>query len=442
MAKALCVVAALALACGPARPGGPVGSGPGGDGLEGSGGGSGGSDGGSGGSSGGSGTACLGSELLASLGRGHLLVGLSGSDAAAAAAPYDLRYLYLAGGLADGAGPCGRCDSGCKSAGASCANSAGCGWWGCWQWDQAPPGDYARGFVAKAKAAPRGAQIPMITYYELLQASGVPEGDAEVSKVSDREFMARYLADWRFLLQQIGGEVAFLHVEPDFWGYAAQRGVACSAIPAAVASASPVECAGLPETLAGLGRCMIAMARRHAPNAKVGLHASGWGTRVDVLSNRDPALDVAAEARELGTFLAGCGAGEADFVAADMTDRDAGYYETVMHRRTWWDATDATLPSFRQAFAWGRAVAEEVGRPILWWQTPVGDSAGTNVSMHYRDNRVDYLFAHLPELAAAHSIGVAFGAGQGDQTSPDTDGGNLARRASACGAAGGVTLFR
>jgi hypothetical protein len=370
----------------------------------------------------GSGGACLGSDLLAALGKDHLLVGLAGSDASAAAAPYDLRYQYLAGGISPGAGPCTSC------------TQTGCGaWWGCWQETNAAPGLFVGRFVAAARGEARAAQIPMFTYYELLQSMSPPsEGDPEVTQVSNVAFMTRYLADFGFFLGKLGTATALVHVEPDFWGYAAKRGVACSAIPAAVATANPSDCAGLPNTLAGLGRCMVAMARKHAPNAKVGLHASGWGTGIDVHMNPDPAFDVAAEARKLGAFLAGCGAGEGDFVAADMSDEDAG------KNGKWWDATNATLPSFHQAFAWAKAVAESVGRPILWWQTPVGNMSVASTAG--RDNRVDYVFAHAGELAASHTVGVAFGAGATGITNPENDGGNLARQAAAYAAAGGQPL--
>src|SRR5258707_702829 len=78
------------------------------------------------------------------------------------------------------------------------------------------------GFASKcAGASP--PQIPMVTYYQILQASGVAEGSAEVTMAATNQtFMSRYYADWRFLLQKIGPSVAILHVEPDFWGYAEQ----------------------------------------------------------------------------------------------------------------------------------------------------------------------------------------------------------------------------
>ncbi len=365
------------------------------------------------------GGACMGEDLLASLGKARLLVGLSGSDAAAAAAPYDVRYLYIAGGISPGVEPCGSCSNACGS------------WWGCWQDWSSAPGTYATSFVSAARL---GGQIPMFTYYELLQSMSPPaEGDAEVKQVADAAFMSRYYADWRFLLTQIGGDLAFLHVEPDFWGFAAQRGVACSAIPAAVASANPVDCGDLPNTLAGMGQCMIAMARKHAPHAKVGLHASGWGTRLDVLMNVSRSLDVAAQAKDLGDFLVGCGAGAGDFIVADMSDRDAGT------NGKWWDPTNATLPDFHQAFTWGGAVAEAVGLPLLWWQVPVGNMS---LAPANQDNRVDYVLGHMSELAASHAFGVAFGAGADGQATPDGDGGNLAARTAAYAAAGGVAICR
>jgi hypothetical protein len=412
-------LAAVLSACGATSPGGGAG---------------GAGSGATGGTGGGTGTggSCLGSELLTPLGKTSVMVGFAGDDSVSASAPFDLRYQYLAGGLADGAGPCASCASGCTSAGASCSNAGpGCGWWGCWQWDEQPPGQFAVDFASRAAG---WGQIPMLTYYLILPASGVAEGTPEVTQAArDRAFMTRYLADWRFLLQRLGGTVAFLHLEPDFWGYAQHAGSDPHALAAAVASANPTDCAGEEDSIAGLGRCMIAMARKYAPDARVGLHASGWGTGWDVLQNADPAFDVAGHAARLGAFLAACGAGLGDFVVADMSDRDAGT------RNNWFDATNGTLPSFHQALAWGKGVAEAVGRPVLWWQIPLGNPSLPPAN---RDNRVDYLLTHVAEVAAAHGVGLAFGAGADGQATPSTDGGNLASRTSAYRAAGGAPLCR
>ncbi len=380
---------------------------------------------------------CLGSNLMTALGRTHLLAGASMADPSAAAAPFDLRYIYLSGAYPDSGGPCASCASGCSTGGTSCANAAGgCGWWGCWQYDQDPPGGYARDFVSKSMS---NSQIPMFTYYLLLQASGLQEGQTEVAATNDQNFLKRYFDDWRFLLQQINQSVAFLHIEPDFWGYAEMVNEDPHQTPAKVVEANPTDCASQEDSIAGFGRCLISMVRKYAPNAKVGLHGSAWGTSMDVLENTASNFDVGAEAKKLGAFLLAAGAADGDFVVVDASDRDAGYYQS-MGRNTWWDKTNATLPNFHQAFAWAGAVAEAVQKPVVWWQLPVGNEALPDMCNQYRDNRVDYFFAHTDEVARAHGVGFAFGAGAGCQTTPESDNGNLIAKVNAYGASGGQPL--
>jgi hypothetical protein len=297
----------------------------------------------------------------------------------------------------------------------------------------------------------------MFTYYELLQTAkaaiaNFPEGQAEATQAATNTgIMTRYFADWRFLLQQIGQAQALLHIEPDFWGYARQAGSPTS-LAAAVASANPTDCSSFPNTIAGMGQCMIAMVRKYAPRAFVGLSASAW----NVAGNTSRSVDVTTDARAVATFLAACGQSAADFVVVETSDRDAGYYQTVKSQNTWWDPTDATLPDYAQDLAWVRALTEALGTPALYWQTPLGNASQSNTSGHYEDNRVDYFFggsaaqvgsgpavtvpSHWADLAASHVVGVAFGAGQGDQTMPDTDGGNLVSKTKAYATAGGQAL--
>ncbi|HEX6244408.1 MAG TPA: hypothetical protein VFZ61_26000, partial [Polyangiales bacterium] len=368
--------------------------------------------------------ACLAATLLDPLGIGHTLVGASMDDDSAKAAPFDARYLYLAGGLFDGDRACTSCASGCSAGGVSCANGGeGCAWWGCWQYDQDPPGAYVRDFVARAKA---DKQIPMISYYELLQASGLDEGEEQVKALNDAALMRRYLADFAFVLDQIGDERALVHIEPDLWAYAQQLNQNPASIPARVASAND-ECKSYENNVAGLGRCMIHLVRVHAPNARVGLHGSGWATGVDVLGNGDSSLDVAGEARKLAAFLGALGAGDSDFIGVDASDRDAAWYDT-QGRETWWDATNKTLPNFKQAFSWAKGLAEAVKKPVLWWQVPVGNMQLPNQQNRWKDNRLDYFLDHPDEVAASHGAGMLFGAGDGNQTTPDTDSGHLIAR--------------
>jgi hypothetical protein len=370
-------------------------------------------------------------------------VGLSGSTTAAAAAPFDLQYIYLSGGLFTSTTPCTACGSSCTTS-----------WWGCYD---SPPGAYATMFMQScAKNSP--PQIPMFTYYEILQTAEATfgtsfvEGTAEVTQAAaSAPLMTRYFNDWRFLLQAIGQSQALLHIEPDFWGYVRQAGDPTT-LTAAVVTANPMDCASLPNTIAGMGQCMIKMVRTYAPKAFVGLQGSAW----NIASNSTAGVDVTTDAMQVATELAACGQNTADFVVVETSDRDAGYYQTVKSQDTWWDPTDATLPNFQQDLTWIKALTEALGTPALYWQTPLGNASQNNTANHYQDNRVDYFFggsaaqvesaaavtvpSHWSELAASHVIGVAFGAGAGDQTTPDTDGMHLISDTKSYVSAGGQAL--
>jgi hypothetical protein len=382
---------------------------------------------------------CIGSSLLSALGKSTVLVGASMEDATAAKAPFDGRYLYLSGGYFDGATPCASCASGCTASQTSCANSGpGCAWWGCWQYDQDPPGQYAVSFIASNdKTSPK--QIPMLTYYQELQASGLGEGSKQVAGINDATFLTRYFADWRFLLQRIGSHPALLHIEPDFWGYVEQMNADPHAVPAKVAAANPTDCAGYEDSAAGFAKCLIHMVRVYAPKAKVGLHASAWGTNYDVFGNTNASLNLAGEIQKMVAFLTALGAKDGDFIVSDPSDRDAGYYQS-QGRNTWWDTANNKLPHFHQAFAWIKAVAEGLGLPVILWQIPVGNMSQTNTTDHWQDNRLEYFFAHMDEVAAAHVAGLFFGAGMGGMTTPETDGGVLVAKTKAYATAGGTKL--
>ncbi len=70
-------------------------------------------------------------------------------------------------------------------------------------------------------------------------------------------------------------------------------------------------------------------------------------------------------------------------------------------------------------------------------QLPVGNMSLPGGANQWKDNRVDYFFAHTDELMAIGSAAMAFGAGQGDQTNPSTDGGNLVSKVKAYEHSGG-----
>lgn len=367
----------------------------------------------------------------------RLQVGYAGDLGAVGSGGFHLRYQYLAGVLAP--------EPACLDLARPRAAGCGTAWWGTWQWDQEPPGRFVPGFVTPTAAA---GLRPMFTYYLLLPAAqdrlGIAEGTQEVTVAArNRAFMAAYLADFRFFLQRLGSAPAVVHVEPDLWGYAQHAaraaGVDAHGLPAEVPLANPTDCAAAEATVAGLGRCMISMVRTYAPNALVSLHGSAWASGFDCVSNDQASLDVAAEARKTADFLLAAGSACADLVVVDLSDRDAGWYET-QGRDAWLDPADAALPTFAQAFAWSRALAERAGRRVLWWQLPVGNMSLPNACGAWQDNKLDYFFDHPDRVAASGAAGMLFGSGATCQTSPETDGGHLAARAAALAAAGGQPL--
>jgi hypothetical protein len=217
---------------------------------------------------------------------------------------------------------------------------------------------------------------------------------------------------------------AILHVEPDLWGYGMQVNHDPSQIPVALSSVGMTECQGLPDTFAGFGQCLLAIARAEAPNVLVGFHASAWGAGADALMNTSTSFDLAGHAQQTATFMAAVGAGNADVIVVEHSDRDAGF------NNRWWN-TDTTLPNFTQTIAWAKTLGDALGRPPLWWQIPYGDMAGNDTCNHYRDNRVDYFFAHPDQYAAGGALGIAFGAGASCQTTPEYDGGHFIAHAQA-----------
>ncbi|MFO0746245.1 MAG: hypothetical protein U1F43_11300 [Myxococcota bacterium] len=349
-------------------------------------------------------------------GRGDFMVGLGNDNDGpwADQVPLDLHYAYLVG-------------------------YGGSGGWPDWN----AGGDYP---VFFAQTALEHGATPMYTYYQL--ALELENGADAV--LGDSAKMGRYLADVRLLYTKLAAldRPAVVGFEPDFFGYLMQRAASGSPpedIVARIHVDAAGECADLPETVVGLTRCVIRMARALAPKLRVGFHASMWGAWYDVL---DPSADVEASGRAVGDFLKRLGGDEADFVGVETLDRDAGFWETSgggascsLHDGSrgpvYWDADNVTLPNFAQHLRWVSALTATLGVPALWWQTPLGvpaDSCGGS-DEHWRDNRVSYFFSHVADLVAAGGAGMTFGTGAGGQTHLGTDDGQFKRAAVAYRAA-------
>jgi hypothetical protein len=333
------------------------------------------------------------------MGQNKVLIGAGMKEESRTAAPIDLYYRYLASPpMPDN-----------LDVKAKCPNYEGFYWYACW--DGTTPGRQVKGWATEGKSATwQNAAHPymtLFTYYVMAPFVG-GFGDVSLAAMNDAAKMKRYLNDWRFLLQSWGNDRAMVQIEPDLWGLVRGTNKNPHLVPVKVQAANPTDCAYHENSAAGLGRCMIAMARKYAPNMLVGLHASSWHHQ-----------DV-GDGAEVGKFMLELGAGESDFVTIDVADRDAGWSKKVENKDFFWN--DQRFATF---MTWSKEMAETIGKPNVLWQVPLGNWQQNNTDFHWQDNKVDYIFSNIDKVADAHIAAVLFGAGETVQTSPETDGGRF-----------------
>ncbi|WP_258053295.1 RICIN domain-containing protein [Streptomyces sp. Ru72] len=360
-----------------------------------------------------------GSSTTRFMGSSTVFIGGSMSDASANAAPFDVRYAYVHSQPAPSS----------AYYSASRCQDAWTSWWGCWGGSTTAPGNYVTWSDAQAaKATYQGKPRPqkyLWTWYSLRDlgdAAGEGDGPGEVKAINRVDLLTRYLNDYRFFLQKIGNSHEMIDLEPDFWGYVRSLGDPHQ-VPAQVSSANPTDCGSQENSAAGLARCLIDMARKYAPNTAVGMHLSCFDWEYDT--------------QKCVKDYAHLGAQNADFLVTDVSDRDAGWYAQPAHgglNKFWTDQKAAAALKFY------KTMAESVGKPVVLWQIPVGNMAQNNTRNHYKDDKVDWFFAHMDQVANAHVAGLLFGAGQEEQTSIESDGGNLIRKTIAYHNSGGTAL--
>ncbi|GAB7181513.1 hypothetical protein ATKI12_1344 [Kitasatospora sp. Ki12] len=353
------------------------------------------------------------------MGSTTMLIGGSMEDSSANAAPFDVRYNYVHSQPAP---------SSDYYTAARCQDSWG-GWWGCWTGSTTAPGTFVtyRDSVA-AKATYQGKSRPqkqLWTWYSLRDlgdAAGQGDGPGEVQAINRTDLLTRYLNDYRFFLQKIGTSQDMVDIEPDFWGYVRSLGNPHQ-VAAQVKAANPTDCGSQENSATGLAQCMIAMTHKYAPNTGVGLHLS--------------CFDWQQNTPQCAKDYADLGAKNADFLVTDVTDRDAGWYALPAHgsKDTYWNDQKGFA-----ALAFYKTMAEAVGKPVVLWQVPLGNMAQNNTPNHYKDDKVDWFFSHLGQAADAHVGGIMFGAGWTEQTTPETDGGNLINKTTAYRNSGGTPL--
>jgi hypothetical protein len=220
-------------------------------------------------------------------------------------------------------------------------------------------------------------------------------------------------------------------VEPDFFGFAqmvtnSTYGGDPTKAPAVLST--DAACAGLPANLTSYAPCLMKLAHKYAPKTVIGFPPASWGgsTMASVIA-----------------FMNQLGTAQGDFIVMQTLDRDAGCRELAALEKAantpvtqadcdsgpgpwYWDETNQTHPNFQDNFAMASAFHTGIGGlPIVWWQTPFGVPSSTpgGTAGHYRDNKVDYFLKHPSELVAVGGLGVVFGSGAENQTTPVTDGG-------------------
>ena len=296
---------------------------------------------------------------------------------------------------------------------------------GSWPSWNSPAGAYV-GVVAQ-EAAAVGA-VPMFTLYQM-----AAWGDGNLSGLRQRTYMRQYWNNVRILVKALGqwGRPALLNLEPDFWGYAQRLSADPNRLTVQVKSVNP-DCANQPNTATGMAACLLQMVRQEAPQTLVGFVPSSWG---------DLAGTEVAYLRRLGAH-------QADYVAIQTLDRDAGCFEAgytdhdaLCNRPNpepyLWDDTNQRSPNFTQHLQAVRAIHEGLGLPVVWWQTPMGvpsDAPGGSPGA-FRDNRSRYFLTRTQELVNAGGAAAVFSPGHHTQTDLRTDGGQHQRLSAAYRAA-------
>jgi hypothetical protein len=358
------------------------------------------------------GAAAGGTGSVTFMGKSTVLIGAGMTDASAASAPFDARYQYLVSPPAP---------SSDLYTAKACPN--GTNWWGC-------VGGSIGGIVPNMEAlaaqeAFQGHPHPqtiMWTWFELPLLAPVVNWQDEVTAVNRVDLLTGYLNDYRFFLQKIGSSHDMIDLEPDFWGFARGYGDV-NQVPAQVTAAAPNDCGNQENTVAGLARCLIAMARKYAPNTAVGLHITCW--------------DWPGNVPRCGSDYLSLGATGADFLVGEVEGADAGLNALPENggQNTFWSDE-----KWAAQLVYWKTMAETVGHPIVVWQIPLGNMQQNNTPNHYQDDKVDWLFSHMDQVASAHVAGLLFGPGSDASTSVQTDGGNLFAKTIAYQNSGGTPL--
>ncbi|GAA1142906.1 hypothetical protein F4556_005881 [Kitasatospora gansuensis] len=346
------------------------------------------------------------------MGKSTVMIGRISNDKPSVAAPFDAQYQYVVSPPAP---------SSDVYTAKSCPD--GTNWWGC-AWGGRGglvPHMQARAAQATYQGQPH-PQTMVWSWFVIPHLTPNATWQDEVKAVNRVDLLTRYLNDYRFFLQKIGTSHDMIDLEADFWGFARGTGDVTK-VPAQVTAAAPNDCGNQENSVAGLARCLISMTHKYAPDATAGLHLTCW--------------DWPGNEQKCARDYVALGAKNADFLVGEVEAVDAGLNalpENGGHSSFW------SEKKWSAQLAYWKTMAEAAGKPIVVWQIPVGNMRQNNTPYHYQDDKVDWLFSHMDQVASAHVAALLFGQGSDKSTTIETDGGNLFAKTIAYQNSGGTPL--
>jgi hypothetical protein len=216
---------------------------------------------------------------------------------------------------------------------------------------------YVRPFLDDAEAM--GA-TPVCTFYQLLglgKLAGI-EGASEAAIVAqvlgDADLMRTYFDNFVWLLEIAAGydPPVVIQVEPDSWGFmmwamGVEGNGDPTSVPVKVEGSSHPDVSGFDDNAAGLGKALLALRDKYAPNVRMGWHSSNFrvGTAPEVVTS----------------FYGQMGEWDVLFVDGPHVDPDPA---------AWWDPWDADAVDVN--LEWMRKVTAGAGIPLVLWQMPIG----------------------------------------------------------------------
>jgi len=308
--------------------------------------------------------------------------------------------------------------------------------------------------ISYAQNASSKGYTPVFSYYQMLAGAGVCDGCGEaqqdLTNLNTPSVMKAYFDDFALLMQRLGtktydgvagfGGDAIVHVEADLYGYAENAATTkascygfCTAstglptnVKSAVASSGFALAKSYPNTFQGFNETLLRIRDAYAPNVRLAAHLSNWATGFDLNSATSPTLDPVSLGAKAAAFLAASGVtytngthSTFDLLFNDVSNKDAGYYTYVLGKPRFWDQDNTVFPNFHRWEDYVRTVTTITQKKAIVWQVPIGNqlfASVNNTPGHYQDNRVEYFFNHVPELASANIVGALFGTTRADAT--------------------------